>query len=283
MASCPCVVTLHDAIDLYRWPRFTSWRQAVSPGNWMNYASHVIARKKPKKIITVSNYSKVVVSKQLGIHSSRICVIAEAADPIFDSIPSQQQVNEIATKFGLGSPYFFYVGGFDPRKNLGFLLNAFASLSDLDVCLVLAGGSDESRLEFEHQAERLGIARKVHFLGRVQDEVLPALYRGALATVYPSLQEGFGLQLCEAMAMECPILSSNATSLPEVLGEGGIQFSPTDLDQLANSLRKLVEDSSLRCQLSQKSSQRGKSFSWDKAARETYSIYESIARLGDSA
>ncbi|MFI4874677.1 MAG: glycosyltransferase family 4 protein, partial [Blastopirellula sp. JB062] len=163
------------------------------------------------------------------------------------------------------------------RKNLEFLLQAFAAANIKNVELALAGGDEKNLARLRRLATELGIDAAVRFLGRVDDADLPSLYRQALAFVYPSLEEGFGLQLCEAMSMACPILASNVTSLPEVLGDGGTLFSPTNVEQLAKLLYELAESASLQHSLAQKSMNRGKRFSWQETARLTRVVYQSVA------
>ncbi|EAQ81566.1 glycosyltransferase family 4 protein [Blastopirellula marina] len=279
--KCPCVVTLHDAIGQQRWPQFNGWRHAMQIGNWANYGSHVVARRKSTKVITVSRFSQSELVRRLSVDAQRISIIPEAADPIFATFPAEEKIQETAARFQLAKPYLFYIGGFEGRKNLDFLLKAFAAANLKDVVLALAGGDDDNRDRLRRLAAELEILDNVRFLGRVDDDDLPSLYRHAMAFVYPSLEEGFGLQLCEAMAMGCPILAANATSLPEVLGDGGALFNPTSVDDLTSLLRKIAEDPLLRHSLSQCSLHRGKQFSWQETARLTRVVYESIApRMG---
>ncbi|TWT34632.1 glycosyltransferase family 4 protein [Blastopirellula retiformator] len=283
LSPCPCVVTLHDAIGQRRWPAIGGWRGLANVRQWLNFGSHEIARRKSTKVITVSRFSQQELVRRLGIDAAKIIVIPEAADPTFAAIPSEELVKSTLQKFELPKPYFFYIGGFDARKNLPFLIRAFAAAEMSGVDLVLAGGDTTRQEELRDLSDQLDVSHQVRFIGRVDDTDLPALYRDALAFVYPSREEGFGLQLCEAMAMESPILASNATSLPEVLGDGGALFDPTQLDQLRDWLRRTATDPVLRKELAAKSRSRGADFSWRQTARETASVYRSIVASAGGA
>ena len=125
-------------------------------------------------------------------------------------------------------------------------------------------------------AQSLGVADRLRLLGWITDEELPALYAEALCFVYPSVYEGFGLQLCEAMAVGCPTLASNATSLPEVLGDGGATFDPNDPVTLASLLRRVADEPAYRAELADRAKRRSASFSWRTAAESTAAVYRRV-------
>lgn len=274
---CPSVVTLHDAIDQSRWPRFRSWREMLRPGVWTNFSSHWIARYTTNRIVTVSDHSRTELIRHLRVAEDRLAVVPEAADPLFNRRPTEHELQTVRERFQLASPYFFYIGGFDDRKNLRFLVDAFKKAALPDTALVLGGGSEHDRERVRKYAEQMGISPQLRILGPVDDTDLPALYRMALAFVYPSKHEGFGLQLCEAMAMSCPILAANATSLPEVLGEGGLLFPLDNCEPLAAQLRLVATDENTRLQLSERSFKRASHFCWQKTAERTRMVYASLA------
>jgi hypothetical protein len=207
-----------------------------------------------------------------------VSVIYEAADPLFHRPVAAERVEGVRQKWDLSRPYFLYVGGWEKRKNVPFLLRAFAGLKVDTIDLVLAGGQEQQRPILTKLAEELGCVRRVRLLGYVPEADLPALYAGALAFVYPSEYEGFGLQVCEAMAVGCPVLVARATSLPEIAGSGGETFALDDPGELAGLLRRVADDDAFRADLSRRAKVRASDFSWDRAAAETVRVYQQLQR-----
>ncbi|MBD1846527.1 glycosyltransferase family 4 protein [Cyanobacteria bacterium FACHB-63] len=272
--SCPQVLTLHDAIDQVYYAKQLSLSQRLNLAHWQTRLYHWIAKTRATHIITVSEFSRQDLVRSLNIPASKITVIYEAAEDHFHRSTS----SAVQSQYSLTKPYVFYVGGLEQRKNIPFLIRAFAEANLQGVDLVLAGGRTEEQHKLHQLAASLEIADRVRFLGWVEDQDLPALYAGALCFVYASEYEGFGLQLCEAMAVGCPILAAQATCLPEVLREGGILFSLRDTQELSNCLRYIKADPEYRSQLSQRSKLRSQQFSWKRTATETLKIYEQLVK-----
>ncbi|MBD1822048.1 glycosyltransferase family 4 protein [Cyanobacteria bacterium FACHB-DQ100] len=266
--SCPQVLTLHDAIDQVYYAKHLSLFQRFSFAYRQSQLYHWIARTRSTHIITVSEFSKRDLVEHLKIPASKVSVIYEAADDHF----YRSIADAVRSQYQLASPYVFYVGGLEQRKNIPFLVKAFAEANLQGVDLVLAGGQDQNQLRL--LAESSGIAERIRFLGWVDDRDLPELYAGALCFVYASEYEGFGLQLCEAMAVGCPILAAQATCLPEVLGEGGILFSLENTQELSNCLRYINADPEYRSSLGQRAKLRSQHFSWQQTAQATIQVYE---------
>jgi len=186
-------------------------------------------------------------------------------------------------RHGLSRPFVFYVGGWEKRKNIPFLLRAFAAAKETTIDLALAGQADETtRVALLELATALGIGSQLRLLGRVSDEDLAALYAAALCFVYPSVDEGFGLQLCEAMAAGCPVLAANKTSLPEVLGTGGELFEVADPMVLGNLIRRVALDLGYRQELVRRASNRSTDFSWRSAAAQTMEVYQRVLSSGQA-
>ena len=207
---CPMVLSLHDAID---------W--AFGQGRRGDYRSRFhqwIARTRSDRIVTISEYSRGDLTKYLHVPPSLISVIPWAADARFSQVPDEDARVRARKLIDWDGPYLFYIGGWENRKNLPFLIRGFAETRLDGVALVLGGGKNEERNELSELAKCSGVQDRVRMLGYVPDAELPALYAEALAFVYPSAYEGFGLQLCEAMAAGCPTLAARATSLPESPG-----------------------------------------------------------------
>jgi hypothetical protein len=277
-APCPRVLTLHDAIDpLYYWPR-EPWRVKLSRGALLSKLHHWVARTRADRVIAPSAHAMREIVQALGVDENRTHVIYEAADPNFRGEVGEADRRRVLGGLGLlGGSYFFYVGGWEDRKNLPFLVDAYARMARPGgPRLVLAGGSlaapGEGRRLAELARER-GVGEQVRLLGRVDEGDLPALYAGALAFVYPSRYEGFGLQLCEAMTLGAPVLAARAASLPEILGSGGDTFSPGDPGELVRLLTRVSGDAAYRDELAARARRRAKDFSWKRTALETIDVY----------
>jgi len=275
-SSCPRVLTLHDAIDAVYYHPQTKWTDNLSPRSlkWRLY--NWAATSRANRIITVSNHAKRDLAEALRIPAAKISVIYEAADPRFSQPVSDDSLERVRRKYAMPARYVFYVGGWERRKNIPFLMREFAAANLDGVHLVLGGGTDPQRAELTQLAGELRIADRTTMLGWIDDEDLPAIYSGALCFAYPSEYEGFGLQLCEAMASGCPTFASRATSLPEVLGSGGETFALDAPGALAALLRRVSIDDDFRKDLSGRARARSLEFSWAETARQTLSVYESL-------
>ncbi len=275
--ACKYVVTCHDVID--RLPEYCGdehWR-----GHWRKKYADFVSRHSADRYVTVSDFSKQDICRFHGVPAERVAVIYNAASPRFHEKVAVEQVARARDKYSLPKPYFLFLGGFDKRKNVSALVDAFAQLPKDAPHLVLAG---EHKWEFaasSKQIAALELVDRVLCPGAISDEDLPALYQGAIALVHPSRYEGFGLQLVEAMASGIPVLASQTTSLPEVLGGCGLLFDPEDPASIARQLELVVRDGDLRTTLIERGRQRARFFSWRKAAEETLGLYLDLLGRGD--
>jgi glycosyltransferase involved in cell wall biosynthesis len=189
------------------------------------------------------------------------------------------RLNAIRCRYNLDRPFIFYIGGLDRRKNVDTLIKAVA-LTPIDWTLAIAGQvrTDNPRIfpNLRRVASEAGVADRVRFLGVVPEEHKPALYSAADLFVFPSLYEGFGLTPLEAMACGTPVLCSNASSLPEVVGDGGLLFDPTDAAGLARLIAETVASPATRAELRRRGMRRAEHFSWQKVATATRRIYEEV-------
>lgn len=278
LSPCPRVLTLHDAIDSVFYRTAVPLRNRLRLNDLKARLFNWVARSRADLVITVSEHAKSDLVEHLRLPAEKIVVIYEAADARFHAtIPSDRRM-AVRAKHRLSRPYVFYVGGLEPRKNIPFLLRAFATADLGGAELVLAGGTEGERVALQALASSSGIEHRVRILGWVDDDDLPALYAEALCFVYPSQYEGFGLQLCEAMAAGCPTLAAHRTSLPEVLGDGGATFSLTEGDGLSTELSRIASDSGYRASLAASARQRAGCFSWRRSAEQTVAVYERLAR-----
>jgi len=272
-APCPMLLTLHDTIDPVYYGRQTAWYDRVRLQNLISTAYHWAARTRADRIITVTKHAKSDIVKYLRVPARRIDVTYEAADPHFHEPVSTDTRHAVRERYSLPTRYLFYVGGWEKRKNIPFLLSAFAEAACPDLHLVLAGGNDGRRAELMAMATALGIADRLRLIGWVDEADLPALYAESLAFVYPSEYEGFGLQLCEAMACGCPVLAARASCLPEVLGNGGETFTLKSTAELATLLQRIATDENYRRTQIERATTRSKDFSWQSCAKATAGIY----------
>lgn len=267
VAPCPTILTLHDAIDVaFQQHARASFRQRL------HRVSHWLARRSASKIITVSEHARRDIEKYFGVRGERIVVIPEAADAAALEASSTTDEQLVRSLVGDGD-YCLYAGGFEARKNVSLLERAFRSKELGSLRLVLVGAKPPPELAMA--AEQSG--GRIICTGYVSDEALGALYRRARCFIYPSLYEGFGLQICEALSQGCPVLAANATSLPEVLGQGGDLFDPRDCASLEQLLKRVAHDPSYLQDLRQRAKRRAGDFSWRQTAIKTLAVYTSLA------
>ena len=272
VSPCPTVLTLHDAISS-RYQSSTPWRRRIRPASIMWNLSAYVSRRSADRVITVSEHAKRDLITFLRLPSDRIDVIYEAADPLFGRRPTDEEVRAVTARHGITHPYLFYVGGWERRKNVHFLLGAFEK-AQCTLSLVIGGGRAEEVGQMRARYPQL--AGRVQFIGWVEEEDMPALYAGARAFVYPSEYEGFGLQVCEAMKVGCPVFVSDVGSLPEVLGDGGETFSLQDDRQLVHLIENVAHDDGFHADLRARSERRAEEFSWQKTGRETWQVYQRL-------
>lgn len=261
------VCTIHDLIPLDHpeWfnSRFAAWYEWLLPR----------LAKKVRHIIAISQFTKRRIVERLGIPPEKITAVLNGVDARFSPRPPQE-VEAVRRSLGISSPaYLLCVGSLEPRKNLQRLLQAWAMaqawLPD-EMELVVAGAKGSS-LVFETAS--LGpVPPRVRFAGYVADEQLPSLYAGALALVYPSLYEGFGLPPLEAMACGTPVVTSNTSSLPEVVGDAAILVDPENVDSIADGIFRVLSSATLRYTMRQRGLERAREITWDRAARQTLQV-----------
>ena len=271
----PLVVTIHDLIPLIL-PEYVT-----RPHVRLYNALISLAARRAAQIIADSQATADDIVRRLGIASHRIHVVPLAAAPGMEPMAAGTQRQAILRRFGLDQPFVFYIGGFDSRKNVPALLRAFyalpAELRQRHV-LAIAGaapGLHNPRLfpPLRPLAEALGLGNRVRFLGRVTEEEKRALYSAATLFVFPSLYEGFGLDPLEAMACGAPVLASNRSSLPEVVGGGAALVEPTEHAAFTRSLAVLLDSPRRRAELSKRGSSVAATFSWDRTATMTLEVY----------
>jgi alpha-1,3-rhamnosyl/mannosyltransferase len=227
-------------------------------------------------IITPSRSTRDDVLKLLPVDPERVSVVPEGVDPIFAPRPANEVAARLAPLGLRAGEYLLYVGTIEPRKNLLRLLQALDLAGATTGPLVLAGGHGWNNAAIRTAVERLARTGRVRSLGYVPDELRPVLLTGARAFVYPSLYEGFGLPPLEAMACGTPVLTSNVSSLPEVVGDAALFVNPDDVDALATGLARLWRDETLRADLRARGLAQARQFSWERTARATLDVYRAV-------
>ena len=240
-----------------------------------------LARRRADLIVTVSEFSRREILRYVDIPEDRVRAIHEAADPRYRKIPGLQVPQRLRAAIG-NEPFTLFVGSVEPRKNLITLVHAWARVVAQNGApgkLVIAGGSGWKNSDVHAAVEKHGLQDRVTFTGFVSDAELVALYNTARVFVYPTLYEGFGLPVIEAMACGTPVVTSRVASIPEVGGDA-VRYvdDPLDREGLAQTLVELHADPGARDRLATAGAARAATFSWDKVARQTLAVLEEVVR-----
>jgi glycosyltransferase involved in cell wall biosynthesis len=271
LRSLPTVLTVHDLI-------FRHLPEHHKPLNrgYLNLALPLYCRR-ATHIIAISECTRRDVMAAYDLPPEKVTVIHEAADPRFHP-QTPDRVTAVRQQYSLPERYILFVGTIEPRKNLTRLLHAFEALHGDDLCdaLVIVGKRGWLFGDFFAELERSPLRDAVLLPGYVPDEALPAIYAGARALAFPSLYEGFGLPVLEAMACGTAVACSSTSSLPEVAGDAALYFDPSSQGAIVETLRQLLSDPDLRGELVQRGLSRAAQFSWDRVAAETEAVYDDV-------
>ncbi len=270
----PSVVTIHD-MSLTMYPGFHPARRVLLNRPFVN-----LAAKRASAIITVSEAAKRDIVSLYGIDPSRVHVVHEAAAPEFRVIHDPFELQRVRERHGLAERFILYVGTIEPRKNLPALIEAFARrrvAGDLPHQLVCAGPYGWLSDDIEAQIDRLRVRDAVRFTGYVPFADLPAIYNLAEMFVFPSVYEGFGLPVVEAMACGTPVVTGRVAALNEVTGDAAEQVESLDAVTLGDALVALATHRERREELARLGRLRARAFSWERAAAETLQVYREAA------
>jgi glycosyltransferase involved in cell wall biosynthesis len=262
------VVTIHDTFtfDHPEWfqPLFGRWYRLLLPR----------LVKRAARIITVSNYSRKRLMDIFGLAGNQVISIPSGVDSDWFQPSSKLEIERVRQLYRIPAQYVLFLGSLDPRKNLTRLFQAWDMVRrEYPQITLVVAGRQNYRI---HGSGSSSIISGLHKLGYVRECDLPALYSGALGFLYPSLCEGFGLQVLEAMACGTPVLAANTGALPEVVGDAGIYVNPYETVEIADGIRRLVSDHDLRESLRECGFLRVQQFPWENTSKEIEKILEQV-------
>jgi glycosyltransferase involved in cell wall biosynthesis len=274
--SLPCVLTLHDIQQEYHPEFFTAQELRFRRRTYRHSAE------KASLIITDSEFTRQTLIEKYRVPAAKIFPIFMGVDhTVFRPDPSQEELQRLKEKYCLPEQFAFYPANTWPHKNHIRLARAWALFKKRAAAncpLVLTGKGREGHKSFLAEVERLGLQRDILFLGYVACREMPLLYAAASFLIFPSLFEGFGLPVLEAMASGCPVACSNLTATPEIAGGAALLFDPYSEEEIAEAARRLIEDEDTWQALRQRGLERAREFSWGKTARETLQVYYKAVR-----
>ncbi len=268
---CPIVTTVHD-VAFKRYPGFFSLRDRLLFATLLPLTMYHPG----STIITVSNHAKREIGHFYPKLVGKIHVTPEAADPKFRQVHSKNLLDNVKLRYGINSDFILAVGNLQPRKNLTRLIKAFVTIRDQcgGIQLVVVGKAQWQSSEIYKIVQHLHLENKVIFTGYVPDEDLVLLYNAARVYAYPSVYEGFGLPILEAMACGTPVITSNTASMPEVAGDAAVLVDPLSEEQIGQVIINVLRNPELATTLIEKGLKRAKEFSWQKTALGTLTTYQ---------
>lgn len=268
------VVTIHDIIHLL-YPDFLPNRFAFL------YAQRMIGRSLSRgdRIITVSGNTRADLLRYFDVDNRKLEVIYNGVEDLYRRRVGPEELEHWQLALGITPPYLLFVGNPKPHKNLDTVVKAYARArrqAGFTAPLVCVGNRAANEFKIRQRAESLGVGSHVRLLGHVPQEALPAIYQGATLFLYPTLYEGFGLPIVEAMASGLPVITSNTSALKEI-GQGyALLVEPLDVGGMADAIARAMTDAELRHDLAERGLRRAEDFRWQEAAAKTLSIYRSL-------
>jgi glycosyltransferase involved in cell wall biosynthesis len=271
-SPCPYVVTMYD-MSVFLTPKMHNLKKHV-----LDRTLIPIVARRAGAILTISESAKRDILRCLkGIPRNKVRVVMGAASPHFHPADGVA-VEEVRARYGLRKPYVLYVGTIEPRKNLPRLVEAFARLKaqGLPHKLAIVGQAGWGSVPLQDAINDHGLRGEVVFTGYVPESDLPPLYTGASVMAFPSLYEGFGLPVIEAMACGAPVVTSHTSSLAEVAGDAALLIDPLSVDSLTGALQNVLTDPCARTDLQRRGLARASEFTWERTARATLAVYDHV-------
>ena len=275
LTPCKAVVTIHDCIHL-RFPQYLPNKLGYAYAR----ASMWMATHRSDRILTVSEASKRDILDYFRVPPEKIDVIYNGIDERFGQSPPEDDIARIRERYQLNDPFILYAGNIKPHKNLERTIEAFHLLrrkSEFEnIKLVIIGDEIAKYAALRHAVHHYKLHKYVRFFGFVPDSTLAILYRLAAVFVFPSLYEGFGLPPLEAMASGTPVITSNVSSLPEVVGDAALLVDPLQPEDIAEAMRRVLTDPALREDLRRRGLARAQHFSWERSIKRVRDIYGEV-------
>ena len=275
----PTVVSVMD-MSFLRFPELFNKSDLYQLQSWTKYSVQNAAR-----VLTISNSSKDDIIKAYNISAEKVVTIYPGIKEITTLEPRIYGMNQLQDKYHLSGNFILFVGTLQPRKNISRLIEAFARIKNheqtkdnKDLKLVIIGKKGWLYEDILAAPQKHGVENSVKFLENVTDDELTMFYKNALCYVLPSLYEGFGLPVLEAMKQGCPVITSNVSSLPEAGGDAALYVDPEDVEDITQKITQVITDKNLREELVAKGKKQVAKFSWDKAARETLEVLQQVAK-----
>jgi glycosyltransferase involved in cell wall biosynthesis len=273
---CGGVVTIYD-LSLDRLPQ---------PSRKLFGQRHSFRRtrrtaRQASRVVTISSHSAADIVELYGVPQERIAIVSPAVGPEFAPVAEPAVIAAVKARYGIHwDAYVLSGGGAEPRKNIVRLVEAFGRAPKLreTMNLVVVGGMERGAESIYEAVSRAGLQEEVIFPGHVPLEDLRALYAGCSLFAFPSLYEGFGMPPLEAMACGAPVVCSNASSLPEAVGDAALLVDPRDPEGWAQAMTRVLDDANLREDLRRKGALRVKAFSWEQSARDQLRVYQELAQ-----
>lgn len=273
----PTVVSVMD-VSYFRFPEMFNANDLYQLRNWTEYSV-----KKAKKVLTISNSSRDDIIKLYKKPKEKVVTIYPGIKNFISLEPRVFGMNQLQAKYHTSKKFILFVGTLQPRKNIVRLIEAFSKVltspdtHEEGLQLVIIGKKGWQYEEILEAPKKFGVEDEVKFLENVPDNDLDIFYQHALCYVLPSLYEGFGLPVIEAMQRGCPVITSNVSSLPEAGGDAALYVNPEDVNDIAEKISKLITDKNLREDLIAKGKKQAEKFSWNKSAKETFHILQQLA------
>jgi glycosyltransferase involved in cell wall biosynthesis len=282
ISPMPTAISIMD-LSFLHFPGLFNKKDLYQLTNWT-----LRSVKQSKKIFTISEFSKNDIIKTYGIEPGKVVVTYPGIKEDLRFKIKDLRMDELKKKYKIDRPFILFVGTLQPRKNIAKLIEAFAMLKNQktmnneqesnmkELELVIIGKKGWLYEEILEAPKKFSVEDRVKFLDFVGDDDLPSFYKNALCFCLPSLYEGFGLPVLEAMQLGCPVLTSNVSSLPEAGGDAAIYFNPEDASDIAEKLKLVINDEGLRIKMREKGYNQIKKFSWEKAAKQTLSVLQEL-------
>ena len=272
LGSVPNVVTVYDLSFVHYPERYSRFKR--------EYLTRMTKRsvRVAEQVVCISEDGKRDVHEQFNIPLERIEVVVPGVSEAY-GVMDEAVIQRFLKKEAQDKPYILHLGTLQPRKNIPTLIDAFSQLSDFDGDLVFIGGKGWMYEEIFGKVRDLGLEERVRFVGYAPDEEIPLWYNGADALVLASVSEGFGMPIAEAMACGTPVIGSNVSSIPEVVGDAGLLFDPHDSEELAECLRKVLNNPTQQNEMRKRGVEQARKFRWIQSGQKMAAIYQQLLGL----